>query len=84
MASSLKWPLRLSQEPVPGLAGAALGRFRAARAEPGSGQFFPRLGDAFFELADLRLQPVLRRYGLGGGGGGLSQGPFGILEFLPG
>jgi hypothetical protein len=35
-------------------------------------------------LADLRLQPVLRRYGLGGGGGRLSQGPFGILEFLPG
>ena len=46
---------------VQGLAGAALGRLGVAGAQPGRGQVRPRLGEAFFELADLRLQPVLRR-----------------------
>jgi hypothetical protein len=61
-----------------------LGRFGPARAQPGRNQLFPRPREVLLKLPDLRLQPVFHCYGLGGGGGRLSQGPFGILEFLPG
>ncbi len=66
------------------LAGAALGGLGPAGAQPGGSQLLPRLGKAFLELADLRLKAVFHRCGLGGGGGRLSRGPFGILVFLPG
>jgi hypothetical protein len=61
-----------------------LGGFGVTRAAPGGGEVFSRLGEMPFEVTDLRLEAVFRRHGLGGGGGRLSHGPFGILEFLPG
>ena len=70
-------------QPVQPLAGAALGGFGVTGAEPGLRQVRPRLDEAFFEVADLRLQPVLRRCGLGGWRWRRSHRPFRILVILP-
>ena len=69
-------------EAVEGLAGAAFRGLGAAGAHPRGGQVFPRLGEPLFEVADLRLELVFRRAGLGGGCRGRSNRTFGILEGL--
>src|SRR5262252_3185911 len=47
-------------ESIEGLACPAFGGFGAAGAQPGRGQVRARLGETLFEVADFRLEPILR------------------------
>ena len=75
--------LLFAGQPVKGLPGPALRGLGVAGLHPHPREVGPRPGEPLLEITDLRLEPVLVRERVSGGGGGRSHQPFGIVVLLP-